>query len=200
MGSFQMAELATRSDISTLEALASGSLAKKAAIVGLGSIFLAVMSQIAVPFFPVAMTLQTLAVMLIGVTFGFRLATATVVLYILEGAAGLPVFTGFANLAELIVKPYTSGYIAGFLVAAAFMGFMADRGVTKTWIGMIATLFVGEVIIFALGIAVLGYLIGFDAALQSGLYPFLLGDALKLALAALLAKGVLKGASRFAQL
>lgn len=193
-----MAQAAT--GISTLEALASGSLARKAAIVALGSIFLAVLSQIAVPFFPVAMTLQTLAVMLIGVTFGFRLATATVVLYILEAAAGLPVFTGFANMAELIAKPYTSGYIAGFLVAAGVMGFMADRGVTKSWIGMIVTLLVGEVIIFALGIAVLGYLIGFEASLQAGLYPFLLGDALKLVLAALIAKGVLKGAARFAQL
>lgn len=192
-----MAQAAT--GISTLEALAGGSLARKAAIVGLGSLFLAVLSQIAVPFFPVAMTLQTLAVMLIGVTFGFRLATATVVLYIVEAAAGLPVFTGFANLAELIAKPYTAGYVAGFLVAAAFMGFMADRGVTRSWIGMIATLFIGEAIIFALGVAFLGYLIGFDAALQSGLYPFLLGDALKLVLALLLAKGVLKGAARFAQ-
>ena len=134
--------MAQAASISTLEALASGSLAKKAAIVAGGSIFLAVLSQIAVPFFPVAMTLQTLAVMLIGVTFGFRLASATVVLYILEGAAGLPVFTGFANMAVLIAKPYTSGYIAGFLVAAAVMGFMADRGVTKSWLGMIATLVV----------------------------------------------------------
>lgn len=193
-----MAQAAT--DISTLEAIAGGSLAKKAAIVVGGSIFLAVLSQIAVPFFPVAMTLQTLAVMLIGVTFGFRLATATVVLYILEAAAGLPVFTGFANMAELIAKPYTSGYIAGFLVAAGVMGFMADRGVTKGWIGMIATLLVGEVIIFALGIAVLAYLIGVEASLQAGLYPFLLGEALKFVLAALIGKGVLKGAARFAQL
>ncbi|RYD92645.1 MAG: biotin transporter BioY, partial [Sphingomonadales bacterium] len=92
------------------------------------------------------------------------------------------------------------GYIAGFLVAAAFMGFMADRGVTKSWIGMIATLLVGEVIIFTLGVAVLGYLIGYEASLAAGVYPFLLGDALKLLLAALIAKGVLKGAAQFAQL
>jgi biotin transport system substrate-specific component len=190
----------TATGISTLEALAGGSLARKAAIVGLGSVFLAVMSQIAVPFFPVAMTLQTLAVMLIGVTFGFRMATATVILYILEGAAGLPVFTGFANMAVLIAKPYTAGYVAGFLVAAAIMGFMADRGVTKTWLGMIATLFVGEVVIFGMGIALLAYLLGFETSLQAGLYPFLLGDALKLVLAAVIAKGVLKGATRFAQL
>lgn len=192
--------MAQAASISTLEALAGGSLAKKAAIVVGGSIFLAVLSQIAVPFFPVAMTLQTLAVMLIGVTFGFRLATATVLLYIIEGAAGLPVFTGFANMAVLIAKPYTAGYVAGFLAAAAFMGFMADRGVTKSWTGMIATLLIGEAIIFGLGIAVLGYLIGFEASLAAGLYPFLLGDALKLVLAALIGKGVLKGATRFAQL
>jgi len=190
----------TATGLSTLEAFAGGSLARKAAIVVGGSIFLAVLSQIAVPFFPVAMTLQTLAVMLIGVTFGFRMATATVFLYILEGAAGLPVFTGFANMAELIAKPYTSGYLAGFLAAAAFMGFMADRGVTRSWIGMIATLLVGEVIIFALGVAVLGYLIGYEASLAAGVYPFLLGDALKLVLAALIAKGVLKGAAQFAKL
>jgi biotin transport system substrate-specific component len=192
--------MAQTDSISTFEALATGSLAKKAAIVALGSVFLAVLSQIAVPFFPVAMTLQTLAVMLIGVTFGFRMATATLVLYVIEGALGLPVFTGFANMAELIAKPYTAGYVAGFVVAAAVMGFLADRGLTRSWVGMIGTLLLGEIIIFALGIALLGYLIGYQASLQAGLYPFLLGDALKLVLAALIAKGVLKGATRFAQL
>jgi biotin transport system substrate-specific component len=184
----------------TLENLIGGTLARKAAITVLGSIFLAVMSQIAVPFFPVAMTLQTLAVMLIGVTFGFRLAAATVALYLFEGALGLPVYTGFANLAELIAKPYTAGYLVGFFFAAAAMGFMADRGMTRTWLGMIATLVVGEVIIFGLGIAFLGHLIGFDAAIKSGLYPFVYGDLLKLALAALIGRGVIKGASSLAGL
>jgi biotin transport system substrate-specific component len=184
----------------TLENLIGGTTARKAAITVLGSIFLAVLSQIAVPFFPVAMTLQTLAVMLIGVTFGFRLAAATVALYLLEGALGLPVYTGFANLAELIAKPYTAGYLVGFFFAAAAMGFMADRGATRTWLGMIATLVVGEVIIFALGIAFLGYLVGYDAALKGGLYPFVYGDLLKLALAALIGRGVIKGASGLANL
>jgi biotin transport system substrate-specific component len=195
-----MAQAALAFRAQTLENIIGGTLARKAAITVLGSIFLAILSQIAVPFFPVAMTLQTLAVMLIGVTFGFRLAAAAVALYLIEGAVGLPVYTGFANLAELIAKPYTSGYLVGFFVAAAVMGFMADRGVTRSWLGMIATLFVGEVIIFALGVAFLGYLIGFDAALKGGLYPFILGDLLKLALAALIGKGVIKGASSLASL
>jgi biotin transport system substrate-specific component len=184
----------------TLENLIGGTLARKAAITVLGSIFLAVMSQVAVPFFPVAMTLQTLAVMLIGVTFGFRLAAATVALYLLEGAMGLPVYTGFANLAELIAKPYTAGYLVGFFFAAAAMGFMADRGMTRTWLGMVGTLVVGEVIIFGLGIAFLGHLIGYDSAVKAGLYPFVWGDLLKLALAALIGKGVIKGASSLASL
>jgi biotin transport system substrate-specific component len=195
-----MAQATLATGAHTLENLIGGTLARKAALTVGGSIFLAVMSQIAVPFFPVAMTLQTLAVMLIGVTFGFRLATATLVLYVLEGVAGLPVFTGFANLSVLIAQPYTAGYVAGFVVAAAVMGFMADRGVTRSWLGLISTLVIGEVIIFALGVAFLGHLIGYDAALKAGLYPFLLGDLLKVALAALIGKGVIKGASSIASL
>lgn len=192
-----MAQAATT--ISTLEALAGGSLAKKAVIVGLGSVFLAVMSQITVFFYPVPMTLQTLAVMLIGVTFGLRMATATVALYLLEGFVGFPVFAGFFSGPAVFVGG-TGGYLFGFLGAAALMGYLADRGFTRGWGGMIATLLAGEVVIFGLGVGYLGYLYGFDKALEYGFYPFWLADALKLAIAAAMAKGVLKGAARFAQL
>lgn len=192
-----MAQAAT--EVSTLEALAGGSLAKKAAIVVLGSVFLAVMSQITVFFYPVPMTLQTLAVMLIGVTFGFRMATATVALYLLEGLVGFPVFAGFMSGPAIFIGG-TGGYLFGFLGAAALMGYLADRGVTRSWAGMIATLFAGEVVIFGLGVAYLAYLYGFDKSLEYGFYPFWMADLLKLAIAAAMAKGVLKGAARFAQL
>ena len=194
-----MADLATRSGISTLEALAGGSLAKKAAIVVLGSLFMAAMTQISVPFFPVPMTLQTLAVMLIGVTFGFRMATATLALYLIEGLAGMPVFSNFGFGFAKLAGP-TGGYLVGFLVAAALMGFLADRGVTRSWLGMILTLLAGEVVIMGMGFAWLAYLIGPDKAWLGGVAPFLLGDALKLVLAALFAKGVLKGAQHFARI
>jgi biotin transport system substrate-specific component len=194
-----MADMAINSGATTLETMLGGTFARKAAITVLGSLFLAAMSQIQVPFFPVPMTLQTLGVMLIGVTFGFRLATATVALYLVEGFIGLPVFAGFA-FGPAVFFGGTAGYLLGFLAAAALMGLMADRGMTKSWAGMIATLVAGEVVIFGLGIAYLAYLYGFDKALQFGLYPFVLGDVLKLALALLLGKGVLKGASRFASL
>ena len=191
--------MAQTASISTLEALAGGSLARKAAIVVAGSLFIAAMTQIAVPFYPVPMTLQTLAVMLIGVTFGFRMAAATVALYLLEGLAGLPVFTGFSGGLAKFMGP-TGGYLVGFLVAAAVMGFLADRGVTRGWAGMIAVLLAGEVIIFALGFGWLANLIGTEKAWIAGVMPFILGDAIKLVLAALIAKGVLKGAARFVQL
>lgn len=191
-----MAQTAT--GISTLEALAGGSLAKKAMIVVAGSLFMAAMTQISVPFYPVPVTLQTLAVMLIGVTFGFRMAAATLALYLLEGLAGLPVFSNFGAGYAKLIGP-TGGYLVGFLIAAAVMGFFADLGVTRGWVGMIWTLLVGEAIIMALGFGWLASLIGAEKAWIAGVVPFILGDVLKLALAALIAKGVLKGAARFAR-
>jgi biotin transport system substrate-specific component len=192
-----MAHMAT--GISTLESLAGGSLAKKAAIVVAGSLFMAAMTQVSVPFYPVPVTLQTLAVMLIGVTFGFRMATATLALYLVEGAVGLPVFSGFGFGLAKLAGP-TGGYLAGFLVAAAVMGFAADRGITRSWFGMIATLLVGEVILMAMGFSWLASLIGTEKAWSAGVVPFIIGDIIKLGLAALIARGVLKGATRFAKL
>jgi biotin transport system substrate-specific component len=191
-GSTHMSNMATTSSLSTFEALAGGSLAKKAVIVLAGSLFLAGMAQVSVPFFPVPMTLGTLAVMLIGVTFGARMATATIALYLVEGLAGLPVFSNFGSGVAKFMGP-TGGYLVGYLIAAAVMGFMADRGITRSWTGMIAALFAGEVIIMALGYGWLASLIGTEKAWLGGVYPFILGDTLKLALAALIAKGVLKG-------
>ena len=194
-----MADMAIKSGAATLETMLGGTFARKAAITVLGSLFLAAMSQVQVPFFPVPMTLQTMAVMLIGITFGFRLATATLALYLIEGFVGLPVFAGF-SFGPAVFVGGTGGYLFGFLGAAALMGLMADRGITKTWLGMFATLAVGQVTIFGLGIAYLTYLYGFDKALAYGLYPFVLGDLLKTAIALLMGKGVLKGAARFASL
>ena len=162
----------------------------------LGSLFLAAMAQIQVPFFPVPMTLQTLAVMLIGLTFGFRLATATVALYLAEGALGLPVFAGFAG-GPAIFLGGTAGYLVGFLAAAMAMGLMVDRGVAKSWIGRVLTLAVGQTLIFGLGIAYLASLYGFSKALDYGFYPFIAGDLLKTAIAAISGTYLLQAFARF---
>lgn len=194
-----MATPISHPSLSTLEPVASGSLAKKAAIVVLGSLGLAVLSQIEVPFFPVPMTLQTLGVLLIGLTFGFRMATATLALYLLEGFVGLPVFAGFSYGPTALMGP-TGGYLAGFLLAAAALGFAADQGLTRGWLGAAFALVIGEAIIFTLGVAWLsGFVGGLDKAIEFGLTPFIAGDVIKTVLALLIGKGVLKGAERFAR-
>ncbi len=181
------------SSLTTIAPLAGASIAKQATIAVIGTIGLAALSQVAVGY-PVPTTLQTLGVMLIGLTFGFRLATATLVAYLAGGAAGLPFFAPFGA--------GTSGYLVGFLAAAALIGTLADRGFTRSWAGTIAALFAGEVVIFALGVAWLSHAFNMSAseAIAAGLTPFIVVDAIKLALAALIGKGVLKGAEHFAKL
>jgi biotin transport system substrate-specific component len=187
-----MSTAVSPSGFGTFGQWAGSSLAKQALLVVGGSAFLAVMSQIAVGY-PVPTTLQTLGVMLIGLTFGFRLATATLVAYLAGGAAGLPFFAPFGA--------GTSGYLIGFLLAAALIGYLADRGFTRSWPGTIAALFAGEAVIFGLGVTWLSYAFNMSAreAVAAGLTPFIVVDAIKLALAALIGKGVLKGASQFAK-
>ena len=184
--------------LATLAPLAGSSLAKKALLVFGGSVFLAAMSQAAIGF-PVPMTLQTLGVMLIGLTFGFRLATATVALYLLEGVLGIPVFAKFSS-GWAAIAGGTGGYLVGFLASVAVMGLMADRGLTKGWAGTIVAVVVGTVITFSLGVAWLTYLYGFEKAMEWGVLPFVISEPIKMALAVLIGTGVLKGASRFAKL
>ena len=181
------------SSFSTLAPLAGSSIVKQAMIVLGGTIGLAALSQVAIGY-PVPTTLQTLGVMLIGLTFGFRLATATLAAYLAGGAVGLPFFAPFGA--------GTSGYLIGFLLAAALIGYLADRGFTRSWPGTIAALFAGEAVIFGLGVAWLSQAFNMSAseAIAAGLTPFLLVDAVKLVLAALIGKGVLKGAEQFAKL
>jgi biotin transport system substrate-specific component len=162
-----------------------------------GSAILALSAKIQVPFWPVPMTLQTLAVMLIGATYGSRLAVATVLAYIAEGAIGLPVFAGtppqIAGPAYLIGP--TAGYIWAYVPAAAIIGLAADRGASRSIGKLFAAALAGDVVIFAAGFVWLAWFatlasggtgIGAEKALASGVVPFLLGDLLKIALAALL--------------
>ncbi|MEM0899413.1 MAG: biotin transporter BioY [Pseudomonadota bacterium] len=177
---------------------ASGSIGKNALLVGGGVALLFGMSQVAIGG-PVPMTLQTLAVMLIGLTFGFRLSVATVGTYLAIGAAGAPVFAKFAGGAHHFVGG-TGGFLVGFLVCAAIIGFAVDRGITKGWVGTFAALLTGITVVFALGYAWLAHLIGPEKAWQFGVAPFILGDAIKVVLAALIGKGVIKGAGDLAKL
>jgi biotin transport system substrate-specific component len=155
----------------------------------LGSLILWASAKISVPFWPVPMTLQTGAVMLIGAAYGWRLGVATVLLYLAEGAAGLPVFQGTPQqgigLAYMLGP--TGGYLIGFAVAALIVGTLAERGFDRNVFQLFAAMVLADAVVFVLGLLWLGSVIGWDKpVLQFGLYPFLLGDIVKIALAACL--------------
>ena len=166
--------------------------ARIAALAGfavLGSLILWASAKISVPFWPVPMTLQTGAVALLAAAYGWRLGAATVVLYLLQGALGIPVFEGTPakgiGLAYMIGT--TGGYLIGFAVAAAVVGWLVEQGFDRNPVKLFGAMVLGDAFIFALGILWLGTVIGWDKpVLQYGLYPFILGDLVKLALAAAL--------------
>ena len=155
---------------------------RAALAVALGSALLALSAHVQVPFWPVRLSMQSFVVLAIGAAGGGRLAAATLIAYVAEGAAGLPVFQGGAGLAYMAGP--TGGYLLGFVLAAATVGALADRGALRTLPGTLATLLLGEALIYLPGVAWLAVLFGAGRSLQLGLIPFLPAEALKLALAA----------------
>ncbi|KPF62864.1 hypothetical protein IP69_20045 [Bosea sp. AAP35] len=162
-----------------------------------GSLLLILAAKVKVPFFPVPMTLQTLAVLGLGAAYGSRLGAATVALYIAYGLAGLPVFTNTPPVAAgplYLVGP-TGGFLLGFVAAAALAGWASARDASLQ--RLVGGLVAAEAVMMALGF---GWLalgaqmatgatgIGFAKAFAYGVQPFILGDLVKLALVACLAR------------
>ena len=146
-----------------------------------GSFLLAVSSKIQLPFWPVPMTMQTFIVFLIAMGYGWRLSFFTLTAYILEGALGLPVFATGAGLAYLMGP--TAGYIYGMLLASIVIGFLSEKGFSHTYLKSLVSLLIGSIIIFVLGVGYLGFIIGFDKAINFGLLPFIPSELFKIALA-----------------
>ncbi len=163
------------------EASTSSKIFRLAILALAGSMSMAISAQIAVPMWPVPMTMQTLAASLIGAVYGWRLGGATVALYIAEGAMGLPVFSSGGSLASLVGP--TAGYIYGFVAAAALVGYLVEKGWGATILKSTVAMTLGTAVIFAGGLSWLSTLIGFEAALVSGFYPFIVGGMVKIALA-----------------
>jgi biotin transport system substrate-specific component len=161
--------------------------ARYAVLAFAGALALAASARAQVPFYPVPLTLQTLVVLILGAAYGGRLAAATVALYLLEGAAGLPVFAGTpekgVGLAYMMGP--TGGFLIGFLVAAAFVGFCAERGWDRSIPKLLAVMVAGHAIIFAFGLSWLAHLVGWDKAWLGGAQPFIIATTVKTVLAAL---------------
>lgn len=155
-----------------------------------GSLILTLSAKTQVPFWPVPMTLQTGAVVLLALGLGARAALAAVILYLVEGALGLPVFAGTPaqGLGLAYMMGPTGGYLAGFLIAALVVGWLADRGASRALLPALAVSLLGIALMFATGLAWLAHLIGPQKAIALGLYPFVLGDLVKAALAALIVR------------
>ena len=157
-----------------------------------GTLLLTLSAKAKVVLGPVDISLQTLAVLLIAAAFGMRLAVATLVLYLAEGAFGLPVFQGTPEKGigiAYMIGP-TGGYLAGFVVMAAIAGWAADRGLDRHPVKLFNAMLVGEIVMMAMGFAWLAMLIGPEKSWQFGVLPFIVGDLIKVALAASLVPAV----------
>jgi biotin transport system substrate-specific component len=157
-----------------------------------GTLVLTVSAKTKVVLGPVDISLQTLAVLLIASAFGLRLGVATLLLYMAEGAMGLPVFQGTPEkgLGIAYMLGSTGGYLAGFVVMAAIVGWAADRGWDRNPIKLFGAMLAAEAVMMAMGFAWLALLIGPEKSWQFGVAPFVVGDLIKVALAASLVPAV----------
>lgn len=161
-------------------------------------------AQIHLAFTPVPITGQTLGVLLVGAAYGPALGLATLALYLLEGVVGLPVFAAQADgshltgTAVLAFSSATGGYLFGFALAAGLVGWLARRGWDRSFGSAIGAMLLGEVVVYAVGLPWLKHALpglttqpaSWELTLEQGLYPFVVGDTIKL----LLAAGLLPGA------
>tara|TARA_B110000046_G_scaffold25055_1_gene24253 strand:+ start:190 stop:795 length:606 start_codon:yes stop_codon:yes gene_type:complete len=151
-----------------------------------GSLLIAVSSKVQIPFYPVPMTMQTFVILGLSMALGWRLAGATLALYLLQGMLGLPVFAGSPEkgIGLAYMMGGTGGYLLGFLAAAITCGWLGEKGWDRNVFKTAAAMFIGNALIYIPGILWLGLLFGWDKPIiEWGLTPFILGDITKIALA-----------------
>jgi len=159
------------------------------AILG-GSALIALGAQVSVPMLPVPMTLQTLAVVLVGLTAGSRLGAGAVLAYLAQGAAGLPVFAGGAAGAAWLMGP-TAGFLWGFVAMAFLAGLAVERGLARGFPSTLVAVLAVSAMVYVPGVLWLTTVTPLDlsGAVARGMTPFLLGDAVKALIAALAVTG-----------
>jgi len=151
-----------------------------------GSLLIGMCAQVKIrlPFSPVPVTLQTFAVLMLGALLGSRRGSLCVLAYIIEGAAGLPVFAAGVGLA--VLSGPTGGYLLGFIPAAYTTGLLAEKGWDRRVGTTVLAMLLGDASIYVFGLLWLSRLIGAEMAVSLGLYPFIVGDCLKIILAAII--------------
>lgn len=158
------------------------SLLRSSAQIFAGTIFLALSSWVSIPLAPIPITMQTYAVIVIGALFGARMGTATVMAWLLEAFVGMPVLAhGAAGAAAFFGT--SAGYLFSFPVAAAFVGWVADRKLDRGIVGSLATMIAANGINLAMGVSWLAALLGWHRAIAVGLTPFWVGGIAKAFLA-----------------
>ncbi|MEM6277312.1 MAG: biotin transporter BioY [Pseudomonadota bacterium] len=170
-------------------------LIKQAVLVVLGIAALAILAKIKVPMWPVPITMGTFAVLTIAAAYGPRLGLVTILGYMIIGALGFDVFASSSaeNAGLAYMMGGTGGYLVGYVLATLALGWAARQGWDRSVFTMAMAMLLGNVLIYAPGLLWLGQLYGWDQPiLEWGLTPFLLGDAIKLVLAALLVPGLWK--------
>ena len=152
-----------------------------------GSLLLWACAKVSIPIGPVPVAMTTFGVLAIGMAYGWRLGAATVLLYLAEGALGLPVFAGTpqTGIGLAYMAGPTGGYLVGYVLAAAACGWLAERGWDRNVVTAALAMLIGNAVLYLPGLLWLGVLFGWDKPILAwGLTPFLLGEALKLALVA----------------
>ena len=175
-----------------IKTLPNQKIVKYLLIVFLGSLLLTISAKIKIPFYPVPMTMQTFVVILMGVTFGWKISVATISLYLFEGIVGLPVFAGTPEKGVGLVyfMGPTMGYLIGFLFATFFAGYL---NLKTNMFFVFLKLILSVSIIYIFGILWLGNLIGWDKPiLELGLMPFLLAELFKISLLTILTRKLIK--------
>ena len=165
---------------------------KSMIIIFFGSIILAISAKIKIPFYPVPMTMQTFIVLFLGISFGYKIALATIGLYLLEGIMGLPVFSNSPErgIGLVYFTGPTMGYLIGFLSACFLASFIKSD---DNYFLIFAKLILSVSTIYILGILWLGTIIGWDKPIfKLGVMPFLLAEIFKIALLTILSKKILK--------
>lgn len=153
------------------------STARTTALVLVGSVLLAISAHVEIPFWPVPITMQSFVVLMLGFGYSLPLAFSAILLYLLEGFLGFPVFAGGAGVAYMVGP--TGGYLFGFFIAALVLRALRGRGMDKSFLGLFVSALLADISIFICGVSWLAGFVGLDKAIEVGVLPFVLGDLLK---------------------